>query len=223
MNDEPARPASPPCFMHELEPAEAGVAAVDPQQRIDVVRWRKAERERQLELRRALDRGERERLAALIAERLDEILGDVEHLTVALYWPIRREPDLRPLIERIVRRGGRSALPVVVERDAPLAFRAWAPGEALERGVWNIPVPARGADVTPDVVVAPVVAFDRACYRLGNGGGYYDRTLAAMTRRPRLLGVGYAHAQVPTIYPQPHDVPMDAVVTPDGVLHCPPQ
>lgn len=212
--DDTHRYASPPCFMHELD---ADDEAVDPVQRADVARWRKAERERQLKLRWALSRDERERLDARIAAHLEDALGDVAGLTVAVYWPIRREPDLRGLIDRIIASGGRCALPVVVERGAPLAFRAWAPGERLERGIWNIPVPAAGAAVTPDVAIAPVVAFDAACYRLGNGGGYFDRTLAAMTARPRMLGAGYAHAAVPTIYPQPHDVPMDAVVTENGV------
>lgn len=217
--DDTHRYASPPCFMHELDDAAAGGAeAVDPVQRADVARWRKAERERQLKLRWRLGRDERERLAARIAGHLEDALGDVDGLTVAVYWPIRREPDLRGLIERLVERGGRCALPVVIERGAPLAFRAWAPGERLERGIWNIPVPAEGAAVTPAIAIAPVVAFDTACYRLGNGGGYYDRTLAAMTPRPRLFGAGYAHAAVPTIYPQPHDVPMDAVVTENDVL-----
>lgn len=184
---------------------------------MDVARWRRAERERQLALRRALGRAGRERLAARIAEHLEKVLGEVSGLDVAAYLPIRGEPDLRLLIERLVRRGARCALPVVVARGAPLVFRAWSPGERLERGAWNIPVPAQGMEVTPDVVISPVVAYDCLCYRLGNGGGYYDRTLAAMPARPRVIGVGYAQAGVPTIYPLRHDVPMDAVVTEDGV------
>jgi 5,10-methenyltetrahydrofolate synthetase len=68
------------------------------------------------------------------------------------------------------------------------------------------------------VVVAPVVAFDRACYRLGYGGGYFDRTLATMAAKPRVFGVGYALAAVATIYPQPHDIPLDAIVTQTGTL-----
>lgn len=216
-DDEHGSYASPPCMMHELDP-EAGGAPVDPQQRVDVARWRKAERERQMALRKALDLAERRRLSERIAERAEAVVGEAAGLTIACYWPIRGEPDLRGLIERLTERGGRCALPVVVDRAGPLVFRAWAPGEKLERGVWGIPVPANGEPVTPDVVISPVVAFDRECYRLGNGGGYYDRTLAALPERPRLIGVGYAHAQVPTIYPQPHDIPMDAIVTEDGVV-----
>ena len=71
--------------------------------------------------------------------------------------------------------------------------------------------------MTPDVVIAPVVGFDAPCYRLGYGVGFFDRTLAAMAARPRVFGVGYAHAAIPTIYPRPHDIPMDAMVMQDGV------
>ncbi len=218
-DDAPATFASPPCFMHEIDPAYAGlpVLAADARQHADVMRWRKAERERLIARRLALDSGDRRAWSEKIAARLEDLIGEVAGVTVSAYWPFRGEPDLRALIERIVARGGRGALPVVVERGRPLIFRAWTPGDALERGVWNIPVPADGAEVTPDVVIAPVVGFDTACYRLGYGGGFFDRTLAAMAARPRVFGVGYAQAAIPTIYPQPHDIPMDAVVTQDGV------
>lgn len=82
--------------------------------------------------------------------------------------------------------------------------------------VWNIPVPADGIDVLPDIVVSPVVGFDPACYRLGYGGGFYDRTLAAMARRPLVIGVGFAMLAVTTIHPLPHDIPMQFIVTEDG-------
>ena len=115
-------------------------------------------------------------------------------------------------------RGGASALPVVVQRHAPLTFRRWRRGDALEPGVWNIPVPADGAIVTPDIVIAPVVGFDPACFRLGYGGGFFDRTLAALPRRPRIVGVGYARQEIRTIFPQAHDVPMDMIVTEAGIV-----
>lgn len=112
-----------------------------------------------------------------------------------------------------------SALPVVVvQRNTPLAFRSWRRGEALQPGVWNIPVPSDGAVVTPDIVNAPAVGFDPACYRLGYGGGYFDRTLAAFSRPPRIIGVAYARQAIRTIYPQAHDVPMDMIVTEAGVV-----
>lgn len=97
-----------------------------------------------------------------------------------------------------------------------LVFRRWWPGATMLSGVWNIPVPAEGIDVMPDVVVSPVVGFDPACYRLGYGGGFYDRTLAAMARQPRVIGVGFALAAIATIHPLPHDIPMQAIVTERG-------
>jgi 5-formyltetrahydrofolate cyclo-ligase len=114
--------------------------------------------------------------------------------------------------------GGRCALPVVVEKKAPLLFRLWEPGRRLVPGVWNIPIPADGAEVSPGVVIAPVVGFDGACYRLGYGGGFFDRTLATLPHRPLAIGIGYVTAAISTIYPLPHDVPMNAIVTERGIL-----
>jgi 5,10-methenyltetrahydrofolate synthetase len=88
-----------------------------------------------------------------------------------------------------------------------------AQGEPLERGVWNILVLAQGPAVQPEIVIAPLVGFDEAGYRLGYGGGFYDRTLAAMPGKPFVVGVGYCEARIPTIHPQPQDIPMDIIVT----------
>lgn len=211
--------ASPPCFMHEVDPAYMGLSpAADPIQRADVGRWRKAERERLIAERLAISPDARRDLGDRIAARLEDAIGDVKGLTVSAYWPFRGEPDLRRLLERVATRGGRAALPVVVEKGRPLVFRAWSPGDPLERGIWNIPVPHESSEpVTPDVVIAPVVGFDPCCYRLGYGGGFFDRTLAAMERKPHVFGVGYAQAAIPTIYPQAHDIPMDAVISELGV------
>lgn len=219
-NDDPATYASPPCFMHEVDPAYMGLAeALDPRQRVDVMRWRKAERERLIKERLTIPGDVRREHGDRISANLEVAIGDVAGLTVSAYWPFRGEPDLRGFLERVVVRGGRTALPVVIARGQPLVFRAWAKGEPLERGVWNIPVPSsEAANVMPDVVIAPVVGFDAACYRLGYGGGFFDRTLAAMPKKPRVFGVGYRQAAIPTIYPQPHDIPMDAVVTEGGIV-----
>jgi 5-formyltetrahydrofolate cyclo-ligase len=185
--------------------------------RAEVMRWRKLERQRLIDERLALPPTRRRGHAALIAAYLDQALGEVRGRTVAVYWPFRGEPNLRPWMERLHARGALCALPVVVERRAPLVFRAWQPGARMVSGLWNIPAPADGCDLTPDVVVAPVVGFDPAGYRLGYGGGFYDRTLAAMATRPRVIGVGLAQAAVPTIHPLPHDIPMHVIVTESGL------
>jgi 5-formyltetrahydrofolate cyclo-ligase len=209
---EPGGYASPPCFMHELQPGFQQEPA-EPQAHADVMRWRKAERQRLIEARLAIAASERTRLAGEIAEGLDAAIGDAAGRLVSLYWPFRGEPDLRPWAASIIERGGRVALPVVVEKGRPLVFRAWRPGDKLEKGVWNIPVPAAGPEVQPDIVISPVVGFDGRNYRLGYGGGFFDRTLAAMPAKPMVIGIGYAASAIATIYPQPHDIPMDMIVT----------
>lgn len=212
MPDETAEYASPPCFMHELSPdfrMETAQSDAWP----DVSRWRKAERKRLIERRLAVDADERQRQSERIVGALDARIGKVRGNIVGLYWPFRGEPDLRNWGITVIERGGRIALPVVIEKGQPLEYRTWAPGDPLVRGVWNILVPAHGAAVQPDIVIAPLVGFDEARYRLGYGGGFFDRTLAAMPRKPLTIGVGYAQSRIATIYPQPHDIPMDEIVT----------
>ena len=105
----------------------------------DVALWRKAERARLIEARLGIGADERAAMARKIAEGLDAAIGDVSGRTVSLYWPFRGEPDLRPWIVSVTDRGGRVALPVVIEKAQPLVFRAYRPGDRLEKGVWNIP------------------------------------------------------------------------------------
>ena len=181
--------------------------------RAAIMAWRKAERERLIAARLALPAQTRADMSAAIADGLDATIGDVSGRIVSLYWPFRGEPDLRPWLESINRRGGTTALPLVIEKARPLEFRAYRPGDRLEKGVWNIPVPAEGATVIPDVVIAPVVGYDPARYRLGYGGGFFDRTLAALPAKPLVIGIGYAMQAIPTIHPLPHDIAMDRIVT----------
>lgn len=204
--------ASPPCFMHELS-REAPLAPKRSDAWDDVSRWRKAERRRLIDERLALVSADRIARSERLAEKLDQAIGRVSGRIVSSYWPFRGEPDLRNWAIKVIERGGRIALPVVLRKSEPLEFRVWQPGDPLERGVWNILVPSRGPAVLPDVVIAPVVGFDTANYRLGHGGGYFDRTLAAMPRMPLRIGIGFATAKIATIYPQPHDIPMDTIVT----------
>lgn len=212
--------ASPPCLAHEFAGTDDGFAAVDAQTASDVARWRKAERQRLIAARKAVPGAERRAVGAAVARVLDGMVGDLRDPVVSVYWPFRCELDLIPWMRSLTVRGIRVALPVVEQRARPLAFRAWRPGCRMRRGVWDIPVPDEGECLIPDVVIAPVVGFDHDCYRLGNGGGYFDRTLAALSPRPLAIGVGHPGARIPTIYPQPHDIPMDVIVTgSDAILH----
>jgi 5,10-methenyltetrahydrofolate synthetase len=209
---------SPPCMMHLVDPCSGQISADrDVRQQRDLERWRTAERERLMAIRLAVPADERRRFSQSIARTLDRLLGDLSGKIVGGYLPFRGEPDLRSWIAGLAERGAISALPVVVAPRSPLVFRAWRQGEPLQPGVWNIPVPVDGREVTPDIVVAPVVGYDDACYRLGHGGGFYDRTLAVLPRRPRILGVGYQRLGVRTIYPQSYDVPMDMIITESGI------
>lgn len=213
--------ASPPCMAAEVDPGYFDPLAVDPEQARDVARWRTAERKRLREARRTLSSSQRTIASAALMtglERLfEEHLAGPSDVVVAFYWPIKDEPDLRPLMVEMQASGRSIALPLVETRAAPLVFRLWTPETRMERGHWNIPVPPRDApEVMPDVVLAPLMGWDSEGYRLGYGGGYFDRTLAALSPRPLSIGVGLAAAKLPTIYPQPHDIPMDVILTERG-------
>ncbi|HWK65254.1 MAG TPA: 5-formyltetrahydrofolate cyclo-ligase [Rhizobiaceae bacterium] len=209
---ETAEYASPPCFMHELAPDYCNAQSPSAEW-TDVSRWRKAERKRLIDERLSLDSEERQIRSGRIASMLDLAIGKFSGRILGTYWPFRGEPDLRNWGIKVIERGGRIALPVVIQKGWPLEYRIWAPGDPLERGVWNILVPSHGPAVQPDIVIAPVVGFDDAHYRLGYGGGFFDRTLAIMPRKPLKIGIGYRQSRISTIYPQPHDIPMDVVIT----------
>lgn len=154
-----------------------------------------------------------------IEAQLDLVLSDRPGITVGVYWPFQAEFDPRPLVARLIAQGFAAALPVVVDKKGPLEYRLWRPGDPLVDGVWGIPIPERRETVVPQAVLAPLVGFDRQCYRLGYGGGYFDRTLAALQPRPWAIGVGFELSRLDTIDPQSFDIPMDLIVTEAGLLH----
>lgn len=178
--------------------------------------WRRAQRERLLERRLALTHAQRQAAQTAIVRTLCDSADTLPVDCIGYYWPFKGEVDLHPVLSALAPRGTRGALPVVLDARAPMVFRAWAPGQPLTRGIWDIPIPARDERVQPTLLLVPVVGFDRAGYRLGYGGGYYDRTLAALSPRPLTVGVGYAYALLESIYPQPHDIALDRIVTEDG-------
>jgi 5-formyltetrahydrofolate cyclo-ligase len=179
----------------------------------EVKLWRRGERQRLIALRTGTPTAERRRWGEAIAAGIEELLRQQPVARLGVYWPFQGEFDPRPLIDRLVAAGVGVALPAVVDKKGPLEYRAWRPGETLVDGVWNIPVPEQRDIVVPQAVLAPLVGFDRACWRLGYGGGYFDRTLAALKPKPRAIGVGFELSRIETIHPQPFDVPMDVIVT----------
>lgn len=179
---------------------------------IDVQEWRRQQRKRLIATRMEISQSDRETNSKQIMERLDQVLRSFEMRTVSIYWPFRGEPDLRPLARAIEARGGLCCLPIVKERGQPLVFKPWSSNTKMMRGVWNIPIPAEGNEVTPDVLIAPLVGFDRNNFRLGYGGGYFDRTLARIGSSAYAIGVGYESQELQTIYPQPFDVPMNDII-----------
>lgn len=203
---------SAPCFASDV----VGGHVVDRQTWADVELFRRAERERLYQARKAHRAEERETLTRAIMQGLDAVVSRINGRRIAVYWPIRGEPDLRPWMTKAHASGAQIALPVVVEKGCPLEFRRWQPSNPMARGIWNIPVPSEGERITPDLVIAPLVGVDKAFHRLGNGGGYYDMTLAAFDPLPRVIGVGFPDCTISTIYPMPWDIPMDAVVLGDG-------
>jgi len=140
---------------------------------------------------------------------------------VAGYWPIVTELDGRPLLARLDERGVICALPVVVSAGAPLQFRRWRPLDELEPGVLGTSHPSVTApEVVPDVVLAPLLAFDGEGYRLGQGGGYYDRTLAALRSRGAVtaVGVGFAAQQVDAVPRSANDERLDWILTEEMLM-----
>jgi 5-formyltetrahydrofolate cyclo-ligase len=135
---------------------------------------------------------------------------------VAGYWPMGDELDPRPLLLALAKRGHPVCLPVVARTAQPLVFRAWAPGDPLVAARFGTQVPAESAtEVVPDLLLVPLLGFDRRGYRVGYGGGFYDRTLQALRAvgRVRAVGLAYAGQEAEAVPTEPVDQPLDALVT----------
>lgn len=172
--------------------------------------------------RAAIDPDARRAAAAALAS-LGLKLALAARAIVAGFVAVRDEIDPLPLMQALAAGGAQLALPAVIGARSPLAFRAWSPGGALAPGAYGIPEPPpQAAAVTPDVVLVPLAAFDRAGHRIGYGGGYYDRTLAALraTRAVLAIGVAFAVQETAEIPAQPHDAALDLVLTEAGIIDC---
>jgi len=179
--------------------------------------WRKAERTRLIAARAALDAATLERYRLRMDAHLARAFPGLASARLAFCWPVKGEYDARHLARTLRERGALTALPVVVAPRQPLAFREWHPGVSLARGPLDIPYPVGSPPVSPNAVLLPMNGWDAAGYRLGYGGGFFDRTLAALPKKPAVIGVAYEMAKMDTIHPQSWDVPADWVVTERGV------
>jgi 5,10-methenyltetrahydrofolate synthetase len=178
---------------------------------------RRARRQHLVGLRQAVGAPVRAQVQQQVAAVLELVSRTLRHCgrvpRIACYWPIRGEPGLGQALAAAVQRGDVLALPFIPGPAQALQFRRWQPGAPTIPGIWNIPTPAVDERVQPNVVLAPVVGFDAAWHRLGNGGGYYDRSFAALPAATLRLGVGFDCLRLPSICPEPHDIPMHAVIT----------
>jgi 5,10-methenyltetrahydrofolate synthetase len=176
----------------------------------------------------ALSAAVRDRLAAVFSElagdgsgnksgnKSGNSSGNGSGQVVGFCWPVQNEPDLRPFIAGLIAAGCRAVLPVVLRPGVPLAFREWWPEQPLVPDRYGIPTPTDGDFLHPAILLLPVNAFDAGNHRLGYGGGFFDRTLAALAPRPLAIGVGFDFQRVASIRPAAHDLPLDAVVTESG-------
>lgn len=187
-------------------------------QHAELMAWRKQLRSELLARREAVPAERLHAWRLAIDRHLQFGFPGLAKGVVAFCWPIRNEYDARHLLRRLRERGATAALPVVVAPKSPLIFREWHPGVELVPGKLDIPYPKASPEVAPDSVLLPMNGFDSAGYRLGYGGGFFDRTLEALSaRKPLVIGVSFELAAIDTIHPQPWDIPMDYVVTERGV------
>lgn len=187
-------------------------------QHAELMAWRKKLRDELLERRQAVPADRLLAWRVSMDRHLQYGFPGLAKGVVAFCWPIRNEYDARHLIHRLRRQGAIAALPVVIAPNTPLIFRVWHPGVEMAKGKLDIPYPRAGAESVPNTVLLPMNGFDAQGYRLGYGGGFFDRTLEALKhRRPAVIGVAFEIAAIDTIQPQPWDMPMDYVVTERGI------
>jgi 5-formyltetrahydrofolate cyclo-ligase len=157
-----------------------------------------------------------------LAAHADALLDQFGRGIYAAYLPIRSELSPLPLIARLADLSIQTAMPITPAPGNPLDFRLWARGDKLDDGPYDTKQPAVNAPVCqPDVILAPMLAFDSACWRLGYGGGFYDRSIGGLRQAGHkvvAIGIAFAGQQVDRVPTGPYDMALDAVLTPDGLL-----
>ncbi len=170
--------------------------------------------------RASLDHEERAEAAKAAARHFFDGIALQASDVVAAYWRIRDELDCQPILVKLMDSNQTVVLPVVLGPEQPLDLRVWEQGASLyESGFGTLAPSELAPKAEPDIVIMPLLGFDGRGTRLGYGGGYYDRTLAAMAKKPRLIGLAFAAQELDRIPRETHDVPLDAIVTEAGVRH----
>ena len=148
------------------------------------------------------------------------ISGKKSVSVIGLYYPVNSEMNPLTLIEYFNNQGVITCLPIVIDKNSPLIFKAWSPGKDMVAGRYGIPVPDNDQIVTPDLVICPLLAFDEKGMRLGYGGGFYDRTIRHLRRNKQTRYMGLAFSEQKSYHDLPwedHDVPLDAILTELGI------
>jgi 5-formyltetrahydrofolate cyclo-ligase len=143
--------------------------------------------------------------------------------SVSGFFPYKSEIDTRPLLGQLAGEGWTTALPIVIGNGEPLIFRRWYPGQPTTPGMWHIPQPTEDSPlIEPDVLLVPMLAFDRKGYRLGYGGGFYDRTLELLRAKKPVTAIGLAYAgqEVDSVPRDAHDQPLDFIMTEKEIITC---
>ncbi|TWI63119.1 5,10-methenyltetrahydrofolate synthetase [Pseudoduganella lurida] len=168
-----------------------------------------------LAARRSLDPATRAAWDRALGEHVLAWWRDVNRPALGVYWPLRDEPDLHHVFGEMTALGGQLLLPVVLERDAPLAFAEWQPGEAMVKDAMGIAIPAAlRLQPTPPALLVPCLGYNAQGYRLGYGGGFYDRTLEHAPR-PATIGIAYS-CLAADFDSDGHDVALDRIITEAG-------
>ena len=190
----------------------------------DILEAKKALRARIKAWRAGLGADVQAQAAAAVAKQgLDFLAPRPKGSVVSGFAPLPDEFRVWPLLRRLNGEGFRLVLPVMQGKGKPLVFRAWAPGDAMDSGVWGIAEPrADKAAVEPDILIVPLLAFDRRGWRLGYGGGFYDRTLKGLRARRQAVAVGLGHdeQEVDAVPHLDYDQRLDWVLTPSGPIRC---
>ena len=160
-------------------------------------------------------------LNAVVNNIIKSHFGFVRNTNIGLYWPFRNEFDSREALFRLHEAGNTVSLPRVDKKGHPLVFMRWSPGVRMKEGKLGIPFPL-GPIESPEILFIPLVGFDDRGYRLGYGGGYYDITLNSANPMPIRIGCGFEISHVKSIHPQPHDIPMELIITEKGIRHFTP-